>query len=199
MSFIEVRSLSSVPAEPWRNGGGMTRTLATHGTEWRISLAEVERDGPYSRFDGMTRVSFIVRGHGVTLANDTSVVPLAPFVAVEYDGGDAWHARLEDGPVTALNVMSPQGRYRVSVRSLDGATIVAPHCTAIVVALDSGCRYDAPDMATSGKVGAHHFMIADDMAVPLRLAPSAAARRAHPEIRMPVLVTLEPAGIRQNH
>ncbi|MCX4158292.1 HutD family protein [Paraburkholderia aspalathi] len=41
-----MRSVASVPQEPRRNGGGITRTLATGSSQWRISLAEIERDGP---------------------------------------------------------------------------------------------------------------------------------------------------------
>ncbi|MCZ0993430.1 HutD family protein [Streptomyces noursei] len=43
-------------AVPWRNGGGLTREVAAHppgagwdAFAWRVSLAEVTRDGPYSR------------------------------------------------------------------------------------------------------------------------------------------------------
>ena len=46
---------------PWKNGLGMTREVAnarrSDGTMlWRISLATVDRDGPFSDFDGYKRI-----------------------------------------------------------------------------------------------------------------------------------------------
>jgi hypothetical protein len=200
MSAIEIRSLSSAPLEPWRNGGGVTQALAARPNAWRISLAQVERDGPYSRFDGVTRTSFVLRGNGVTLDDGSSLVKLAPFAAAEYDGGAAWNACLADGPVTVLNVMSAAGRYRVKIDAIDAPISVAPGCTAIVIALDSGCRYrGACDSEQMGALAPAGFMLVNEVDRPLflqpdtsaSLAPSAAAARqgAGPC----VLVTLEPA------
>ena len=51
--------LSDVKASPWKNGGGVTREIAKGAAAgpdddwgWRISIAEVERDGPFSTFPG---------------------------------------------------------------------------------------------------------------------------------------------------
>lgn len=198
MSVFDIRSISSVPVEPWLNGGGVTQTLATHGTKmsdpWRISLAQVERDGPYSRFDGITRVSFILRGNGVTLDDGVSTIQLAPFCAVEYDGGTAWNARLVGGPVTALNVMTAAGRYRTTVGPIADTSTVRPGCTAIVIALDSACSYGGQsDTIGTGIVKAGQFLTAIDVDRPLLLqsAPHASIQRN--EVRPPVLVTIEPA------
>jgi len=46
---------------PWRNGGGRTAEIAFEpadspaGFRWRLSLAEVESDGPFSTFPGCCR------------------------------------------------------------------------------------------------------------------------------------------------
>ncbi|RDV00243.1 HutD/Ves family protein [Trinickia dinghuensis] len=196
MSAIDIRPLSSVPAEPWRNGGGITRTLATNGKAWRVSVAQVERDGPYSRFEGITRVSFVLRGRGVTLRaaepRSSAVVALEPFEAVEYDGGIEWDASLVDGPVTALNVMSAAGRYRVTVDAIVVATIVPPGCAAIVVALDSELRYSYGEPGASGAgagtVEAGQFMVVHSVDRPLRLEPN--SRGAKP----PIIVTIQSAA-----
>lgn len=190
MSAIEVRTLSSVPVEPWRNGGGVTQTLATHGAEWRVSVAQVERDGPYSRFDGIDRVSFLLLGKGVTLRHGASVVRLAPLTAVEYDGGTQWDATLMDGPVTALNIMTAAGRYRTTVNPIVVATIVPAGCAAIVIALDSACRYSEPDIGIDGTIEPGQLMIAGSVDRPLRVEP--AQLGATP----PIIVTIEPATAR---
>ncbi|MDP3170391.1 MAG: HutD family protein, partial [Polaromonas sp.] len=45
--------LEDVAPTPWRNGGGVTRELIAWPTpqdwDWRISVAEIEKDGPFSR------------------------------------------------------------------------------------------------------------------------------------------------------
>lgn len=54
----------ALPPEPWKNGGGVTRTLAVDGQaavpRWRVSIADIEQDGPYSRFPGYDRVSVVL-------------------------------------------------------------------------------------------------------------------------------------------
>lgn len=190
MSTIDVRALSSVAVEPWRNGGGVTQTLARHGAEWRVSVAQVERDGPYSRFDGIERLSFLLRGKGVTLRHGASVIRLAPLTAVEYDGGTAWDATLVDGPVTALNVMTAAGRYRTTVNPIVVATIVPPGCAAIVISLDSACRYSEPDIGTDSAIAPGQFMIASGIDRPLRFEP------AHHGATPPIIVTIEPVTAR---
>jgi uncharacterized protein len=138
-----VRRIDSIVQEPWRNGGGITRAVAQHGDNWRVSIAEIERNGPYSRFDGIARISLVLRGHGVVLRHDDDIVRLERFEAVEYDGGTAWQATLVDGLVTALNVMTQNGVYRAHVQAIVQAVTLKPGCAAIIVALDGACRCDA--------------------------------------------------------
>lgn len=64
----------ALPPEPWKNGGGVTRTLAADkdaaesaAARWRVSIADITRDGPYSRFAGDDRVSVVLSGAGVVL------------------------------------------------------------------------------------------------------------------------------------
>ena len=64
----------ALPPEPWKNGGGVTRTLAADkdaaesaAARWRVSIADITRDGLYSRFAGDDRVSVVLSGAGVVL------------------------------------------------------------------------------------------------------------------------------------
>ena len=54
---------------PWKNGGGVTREVAAFpdgaGFDdflWRISMAEVRADGPFSVFPGVDRVLAVLEG-----------------------------------------------------------------------------------------------------------------------------------------
>jgi len=107
------------PARPWKNGGGLTRDVITMPDgagldtfDWRVSLAEVASDGPFSRFDGIDRTTAILSGAGFILTVDGQrhrLTPDSPGLA--YPGDAPAGATLIEGPVTDLNIMSRRGRF----------------------------------------------------------------------------------------
>ena len=107
--------LQGVAPQPWRNGGGRTRELlawpSAEAWSLRISVAEIEQDGPFSAFPGVQRWFAVIEGEGVALAFDGAEricrrgdAPLA------FDGGAAPGCRLFDGPTRDLNLMARHGR-----------------------------------------------------------------------------------------
>ena len=56
---------------PWKNGGGITRNIAKEqdktGTLWRLSMADVDGDGAFSIFPGLTRILTVIQGDGMVL------------------------------------------------------------------------------------------------------------------------------------
>ncbi|MBL0749615.1 HutD/Ves family protein [Nocardioides baculatus] len=100
-----VRS-DAVRAEPWANGGGTTRELArADDGSWRISLAEIDRDGPFSTFAGQHRLLTVVDGPVLDLDVDGRphvVEPQRPFA---FSGDAPVVASVPEGPVTAINVI----------------------------------------------------------------------------------------------
>ncbi|SDV50679.1 HutD/Ves family protein [Chitinasiproducens palmae] len=141
---VDVAALADIPAEPWRNGGGITRTLAV-GDGWRASLAEIGRDGPYSRFAGTLRLSLIVAGAGVrlraTAAEHATAHELLPGQAVQYDGDAAWQASLIDGPALALNLIARAGAYRLHAQTLDAerGVPIGAHAGLVVLSGPQPC------------------------------------------------------------
>jgi environmental stress-induced protein Ves len=103
----------------WRNGGGRTAEIAAvpdaSAFLWRVSMAEVATDGPFSVFPGVDRVLTVIAGDGLTLEVEgrPAAVGHAPFA---FPGDVGCFARLAAGPVTDLNVMTRRGRRRASVR-----------------------------------------------------------------------------------
>lgn len=98
---------SAITPVPWANGGGTTRELlvADDGT-WRISLADIDRDGPFSPFPGRSRLLTVVDGPVLQLVVDgvdQVVEPRRPFA---FDGGAEVSATVPEGPVIALNVIA---------------------------------------------------------------------------------------------
>ena len=84
----------------------MDRELASADDgSWRISLADVERDGPFSPFTGLHRVLAVVDGPVLDLDVDGTphvVEPQRPFT---FSGDAAVVASVPEGPVTVLNVV----------------------------------------------------------------------------------------------
>ncbi len=102
---------AAVTPQPWRNHGGRTRELLAwpEAGDWRcrISVAEIERDGPFSAYPGIDRWFAVVRGAGVVLGLPEGEHPLdrnSP--PVGFPGELAPACRLADGPTSDLNLMS---------------------------------------------------------------------------------------------
>jgi environmental stress-induced protein Ves len=117
----------AVTPEPWKNGGGVTRTLsvdtAGQPPRWRVSVADIDRDGPYSRFPGYDRVSVVLTGGGVELVAegaDAERITLAPGVATAFAGDAGFQSRLLNGPVRVLNLFVLRGAAVASVLCVGG-------------------------------------------------------------------------------
>jgi len=98
----------------WKNGGGETDVVALapgERPEWRISVARIERDGPFSDFTGYDRTIVPLSGEGVTLAFASGEErALGSFEPYAFAGEDAVEARLSNGPVSDFNVMTLRER-----------------------------------------------------------------------------------------
>jgi environmental stress-induced protein Ves len=117
---LSIVRVAGVAPQPWRNGGGTTRELVTwpSAQAWglRVSVADVERDGPFSAFEGIERWFVVLEGAGVDLrfadsGETTRVVPGDPPLA--FDGSRTLHCALVSGATRDLNVMAVTKRGRV--------------------------------------------------------------------------------------
>jgi uncharacterized protein len=119
---VERFELNDIVPQPWKNGAGLTREIARDGQDdtfdWRFSLAQVDRNAPFSAFHGMNRCIVLMRGSGMRLrAEDGSIdhhlaSPLVPF---QFPGDVALTATLVDGPSSDFNVMTRRGAFRSEV------------------------------------------------------------------------------------
>jgi environmental stress-induced protein Ves len=119
-SGVEHYVLDSLPPQPWRNGGGVTRLVAAeaHGT-WRVSCAEVAHDGAYSAFPGMDRVQILLEGGPVSLHAAGWHARLRHTLDdAHFPGEAAVHARLSSSPARMWNVMVSRGRASSQVQRL---------------------------------------------------------------------------------
>nr|WP_260690958.1 HutD family protein [Rhizobium laguerreae] len=100
---------------PWKNGKGETVEIAVfppgasiNDFDWRISMATVAEDGPFSIFRGIDRTLAILDGNGMVLdvAGSTPVLLTTTTDPLSFPADIPVAARLEDGVITDLNVMT---------------------------------------------------------------------------------------------
>jgi environmental stress-induced protein Ves len=128
---MQIIRFADLKPQPWRNGGGVTRELASHrggasaggassgaasaddgAWDWRVSIADVTRAGEYSDFPGMERVLTVVEGELLLLAVDGTEHPLEKYRPFRFPGGAASSSALPTGDVRNLNVIAREGAFK---------------------------------------------------------------------------------------
>ncbi|WP_230530628.1 HutD/Ves family protein [Microvirga roseola] len=132
---------------PWKNGGGTTAEVAAFpegsGFEtfgWRISMADVASDGPFSVFPGIDRTLILVEGSGIELDIEGVSYRLdSAFPKLSFAGDDATVGRLPSGPIRDLNVMTRRGRFNHRTRIMESGIALLSEDTdaAFIVAMDA--------------------------------------------------------------
>ncbi|MFK8907361.1 HutD family protein [Streptomyces sp. YS-3] len=166
--------VETLPAGPWRNGGGTTREIASRpeGTDdfgWRASVAEIGRGGPFSAFAGVDRTLTLLSGDGVRLTSPGAFDRLLaragePFA---FSGDLALTAELAGGPCRVLNLMVRRGHWTAEVDRVTGPVVPGPGHSGVlhvlcghwqaeadnsVLTTGQGVWWDAADDAAPGAV-----------------------------------------------
>ena len=142
---------------PWKNGGGTTTEIAVapegaslNDFDWRISMAHVGQDGPFSSFPGIDRTLSVLTGAGIILAfGDGKRIRLdrgsAPY---PFAADRAVEGLLVDGAIDDLNVMSRRGRWRHRVERLSGAgSLNATEGLLVLVAREGDWQVNGASLA----------------------------------------------------
>lgn len=107
--------------ERWKNGGGWTREILRGPAEgewdWRVSVAEVGSDGPFSTFSGCQRELVLLAGQGMTLHFDDGETHRLqpPHGRLCFDGERAVSARLVEGPTLDFNLIWKRERIETEL------------------------------------------------------------------------------------
>lgn len=115
---------------PWKNGGGITHEIARAGAGpdflWRLSVAEVAQDGPFSPFPGLSRILTVIAGAGMRLVRpDGSHIAAPPDQPVAFSGDERLTGALIDGPCRDFNLIFDAARVSGAVR-MAGPTDAVP-------------------------------------------------------------------------
>jgi environmental stress-induced protein Ves len=122
---VRLVQFKDLPVVPWRNGGGVTREVAAfRGPDdgeflWRLSIATVNADGPFSAFEGIDRTIAVLAGRGIALQMPDRTVRVTgdtgPF---SFAGETPVHAVVLEGETTDLNAMTRRGHFIHTMRRL---------------------------------------------------------------------------------
>lgn len=131
---------------PWKNGGGETTevTVSPPGAgfetfDWRISMALVKGDGPFSVFPGIDRTLAILDGNGMRLDIAGARFDLTRASApLAFPADVATDAVLMNGAITDLNVMSRRTTFRHKVERFDDAGTFTSDADVVAVLVDTG-------------------------------------------------------------
>lgn len=110
----------------WRNGGGSTLELYVErhvdyaDPVLRVSVADVNEDGPFSVFPGYDRTLTLISGHGMTLKYDEQSEDVLGyrFASASFEGEIQTHSLLHDGATQDFNVFTLRKHYTHSVSVL---------------------------------------------------------------------------------
>lgn len=107
---------------------GADRGVAAEEWSWRLSIAEIEQDGPFSVFPGVDRELVLLQGHGLRLRFEDGAehVLVPPFQRLRFAGERGVVGELTDGRTEDFNVMWRRDRVETCVlhRPLVGAMVV---------------------------------------------------------------------------
>jgi environmental stress-induced protein Ves len=110
---------------------------------WRLSIARLDRSGPFSAFPGLRRHLVLASGAGTELDVGSTKHRLLPGEPMSFDGAAQVVARVPTTGATAVNLMTDPSRWRGALRVVHchGSLVLAPAVVALVV-LEGTLRVD---------------------------------------------------------
>jgi environmental stress-induced protein Ves len=134
---------------PWKNGAGVTTEIAVFPADaglddfgWRLSMATVAADGPFSSFAGVDRTLAVLDGEGIVLSVEglpeerltKASAPLA------FAADQPTSAGLIAGPITDLNAMTRRTlwTHRMERLLVHGVAAIGEGCDIAIVFCASG-------------------------------------------------------------
>lgn len=119
--------LAALPTTAWKNGGGSTTELwcepsgaGLDNFHWRVSVACIASDGPFSLFPGVDRIITLLQGGGVRLSGPGGVTQMeltTPFSPFAFLGETPITATRLGGDSLDFNVMTRRGRAQANCQT----------------------------------------------------------------------------------
>jgi environmental stress-induced protein Ves len=165
---------------PWKNGGGTTTEVAISPEDaglsgkpfdWRVSIADIAADGPFSKFRGYDRHIMAIGGKGVVLDTDEAgrLDLTRKLTPVSFAGEWSVNGRLKNGPVRDFNLMLRRDVCfgGLTVRRLTGRETLSAHAGTLL------CHMLEGEASAAGHIIAEtdSLLIANEDVTLMPLAP----------------------------
>ena len=133
---------------PWANGRGTSYEIASDRNEagewtWRLAMAPVNEDGPFSRIECVNRSLAVVDGAGMLLSVDRKRLQCLPMQVVRFRGDAITEATLTDGPIMDINLMVRRKEADGEMAIISEAGLL--HGASIVVAIGGSAQVKSTD------------------------------------------------------
>ena len=133
---------------PWANGRGTSYEIASDRIEsgewtWRLAMAPVNEDGPFSRIECVNRSLAVVDGAGMSLSVDRKKLQCLPMQVVRFRGDAITEATLTDGPILDINLMVRRKEANGEMAILSDAGVLQG--ASIVVAVGGRAQVKCAD------------------------------------------------------
>lgn len=143
----------------WKNGKGVTVELARAEAQgavlWRLSMASVAEDGPFSLFPGIERNLTVISGPGFRLMGEGVDLDCRPLRPVAFAGDIALAAQgTARGASDDFNVMTARHLPRPTVRVTEGLVQFPAGDLLALFALDEG-------LANEMALGRHDLILTE--------------------------------------
>ena len=125
---------SAFVSMPWNNGGGSTREIfrfpeGDADWQWRLSIADIAADGPFSGFPGCERSLTLLAGAGMSLQFADRRCDLhSPYAASRFAGEETPECVLFNGPTVDFNAIWRRDAVSITVerRAMHGSLWCLP-------------------------------------------------------------------------
>ena len=175
---MRVQRFSEHRAMPWANGKGTSYEVASDRDasdqwSWRVAISPVVQDGSFSSLPGVDRQLVVVDGKGMVLNIDGKSMKCLPDQVVQFSGDATTIARLVDGPVIDLGLMTVRGSVSGTMNVAHPGDVI--ECDVIVSngqsVFDDAIRqrYILESHDALLDVRGHHFALKSGTAISIRI------------------------------
>jgi environmental stress-induced protein Ves len=135
--FIDCAAL---PAEPWANGHGTTRTIARAPSDssdatWRVSLATLDGAAKFSQFSGFDRTLLLVDEGTIDLHSQDGQLIARTGQPVHFSGDLHVWVSMTTKAVNVLNVMTRRDSHRATVSIASNSLRITPAQSHLLISL----------------------------------------------------------------
>lgn len=126
--MIQILTSADYKTMPWKNGLGCTIELARDAGQdmqqflWRISMADVSTNGPFSIFPDRQRLLSILEGEGLRLnfVQRGLQQTVRGLDVCAFSGEDVIESVLLDGPVRDFNLIYSAAHFSAQMKKFNG-------------------------------------------------------------------------------